>query len=127
LFAGFAFELPFMFMLLCVLLLPPLMLWFMFELLLPAFEFMLVEAPFVFVALIVALVLLTVTFALALAFVVLAFPFALPLALSAGVQAVHTLATARRVRSAKILRIEFLLYPFGSVVWELRERQAAGA
>jgi hypothetical protein len=117
LFAGFAFELPFMFMLLCVLLLPPLMLPFMFE---PPlmFEFMLVDAPFVFVVLIVTLALLIVTFALAaLAFVVLAFPFALPLALSAGEQAVHTLATARRVRSAKVLRIEFLLYPFGVSCW----------
>ena len=113
-FAGFAFELLFMFMLLCVLLLPPLMLPFMFELP-PALEFMLGDAPFEFVVLIVTLALLIVTFAFVLA--ALAFPFALPLVLSAGEQAVHTLATARRVRSAKILRIEFLLYPFGVSCW----------
>src|ERR1051325_248771 len=38
---------------------------------------------------------------------------AFPLALSAGVQAVQTLATARRVRSASVLRIECPPVPLG--------------
>src|SRR5215213_4463194 len=56
-------------------------------------------------------------------FVLLAFAFmlALPFALSAGVQAVQTLATARRVRSASVLRIEFPPVPLGGqIVGELR-------
>src|SRR3712207_1295118 len=57
----------------------------------------------------------------ALEFVLFAFPLALPFALSAGVQAVQTLATARRVRSASVLRIEFPpVPPWGSDVGELR-------
>src|ERR1700750_2498333 len=39
--------------------------------------------------------------------------FAFPLALSAGVQAVQTLATARRIRSASVLRIKFPPVPRG--------------
>jgi hypothetical protein len=39
--------------------------------------------------------------------------FALPLVLSAGEQAVQKLATASRVRSAKVLRIEFPPVPRG--------------
>lgn len=55
------------------------------------------------------------------AFELFAFPLALPFALSAGVQAVQTLATARRVRSASVLRIEFPPVPLrGQIVGELR-------
>src|SRR4051794_20652760 len=63
----------------------------------------------------VTLALLMVTFALlALVFAVFElFAFAFPFALSAGVQAVQTLATARRGRSASVLRIEFPPVPRG--------------
>src|SRR5919107_4380572 len=96
------FELP------CMLLL--LALPCMFELpmlLLPMFALAL---PLVWMVTL-ALLMLTLA-ALAFAFMFMfafAFPLALPLpfALSAGEQAVQTLATARRVRSASVLRIEF--------------------
>ena len=55
---------------------------------------------------------------LAFAFDVFAFAFMFPLALlvfSAGEHAVHTLATARRVRSAKVLRIECPPVPLAGV------------
>lgn len=107
------FMLPFMFVapppaLPFALVLPPafafaFMFAFMFEP--PVFEFMLVVLPvFEFM------------FAFMFAF---AFVFALALLVfSAGEQAVHTLATARRVRSAKVLRIEFPPVPLaGSVCW----------
>lgn len=85
----------------------------------PAFEFMfppMFELPvlllFVFPAL---------AFEFEFMFELLAFPLALPFALSAGVQAVQTLATARRVRSASVLRIEFPPVPVGGQsVEELR-------
>jgi hypothetical protein len=64
-----------------------------------------------------------------LVFVIFAFAlFALPLlAFSAGEHAVHTLATARRVTSAKVLRIEYPPVPVsGQFVGELCGRRARG-
>jgi hypothetical protein len=85
---------------------------------------------FVFVVPVLALVFVVVfVFAFALEF---AFAFMFPLALlvfSAGEHAVHTLATARRVRSAKVLRIEFPPVPLcrGQFVGELRGPRARGS
>jgi hypothetical protein len=74
----------------------------------PAFEFeFMFEFMFEFVAPVLALLFVVVVFVFAFA-LVFAFAFMFPLALlvfSAGEHAVHTLATARRVRSAKVLRI----------------------
>lgn len=83
-----------------------------------ALAFVFVVFAFAFVLVVFAFV-LVVVFAFALVF---AFAFMFPLALFvlvAGEHAVHTLATARRVRSAKVLRIEFPPVPLraGSVCW----------
>src|ERR1700754_4628280 len=75
---------------------------------LPAFEFI----PPVFMLPVLLLFALP-AFVFEFMFELVAFPLALPFALSAGVQAVQTLATARRVRSASVLRIEFPPYPSG--------------
>src|SRR5215213_5320399 len=82
---------------------------------------------FTFELLLLALLVLPLFVLLAFAFMfefmfeLFAFPLALPFALSAGVQAVQTLATARRVRSASVLRIEFPPVPLGGqIVGELR-------
>ena len=80
---------------------------------LPPFEFI----PPVFMLPALLLFMLPV-FVFELMFELVAFPLALPFALSAGVQAVQTLATARRVRSASVLRIEFPPVPtWGSACW----------
>src|ERR1044072_7247386 len=82
---------------------------------LPVFElFVLLAFEFMFPPMFeLLLLLLFVLPALTFEFVLFAFPLALPFALSAGVQAVQTLATARRVRSASVLRIEFPPVPVG--------------
>jgi hypothetical protein len=70
------------------------------------FEFMF-EFMFEFVFMFVLMFEFVFMFVFELMFELFAFPLALPFALSEGVQAVQTLATARRVRSASVLRIEF--------------------
>jgi hypothetical protein len=88
-----------LFMLPCMLLLFEFMFEFMFEFVF-MFEFMF-EFIFEFM------------FEFMFEFVLMFELFAFPLALSAGVHAVQTQATARRVRSASVLRIEFPPVPLG--------------